>query len=278
MKKTIYYFILISAFLLNIHLAVSQIGISSSVNFTPNSKAILDISSTDKGLLIPRMTSTQRHIIDSTPLGLTVFDTDTKSFWYFDGAIWKELATNTEVQAFTTICQQKWMLKNLDVNTYRNGDTIPQVTDPTAWANLTTGAWCYYENNSANGLTYGKLYNWYAVNDPRGLAPAGWHIPTDFEWTTLSNCLGGNEVAGGKLKEIGIAHWLSPNNNATNASGFTALSTGYRNTDGTFNNLGIDTYFWNSTGNYRYILYANGILYENPGINQLGFSVRCVKD
>src|SRR4030095_15485991 len=91
----------------------------------------------------------------------------------------------------TTICDQDWMVKNLDVTTYRNGDIIPEVTDPTVWAALTTGAWCYYENNSTNGTTYGKLYNWYAVNDPRGLAPTGWHVPTDAEWTTLSTCLGG---------------------------------------------------------------------------------------
>ena len=82
------------------------------------------------------------------------------------------------------------MLKNLDVSKYRNGDDIPQVTDATTWANLTTGAWCYYENNTANGTVYGKLYNWFAVNDPRGLAPSGWHIPSQAEWVTLQNCLG----------------------------------------------------------------------------------------
>jgi len=99
-----------------------------------------------------------------------------------------------------TIGTQKWMIVNLDIETYRNGDIIPQVTDPTAWKELTTGAWCYYGNNDDNGAKYGKLYNWYAVNDSRGLAPQGWHISTDAEWTTLSTLLGGEDIAGGKIE------------------------------------------------------------------------------
>jgi uncharacterized protein (TIGR02145 family) len=110
-----------------------------------------------------------------------------------------------------TICNQVWMLKNLVVTTYRDGTPIPEVTDPTEWDLLTTGAWCYYNNDPANGTVYGKLYNWYAVTDPRGLPPNGWHIPTDEEWVTLETCLGGVSVAGGKMKEMGTAHWLSPN-------------------------------------------------------------------
>ena len=89
-----------------------------------------------------------------------------------------------------TIGKQTWATKNLDVESYRNGDAIPQVQDNTAWENLTTGAWCYYQNKAANGTKYGKLYNWYAVNDPRGLAPNGYHIPTDVEWTILTDNLG----------------------------------------------------------------------------------------
>ena len=97
-----------------------------------------------------------------------------------------------------------------------------------AWATLTTGAYCYYNNDSATyAATYGKLYNWYAVNDPRGLAPAGWHVPSDAEWTELINCLGGEDVAGGKMKAVS-ALWYSPNTGATNSSGFTGLPGGYR--------------------------------------------------
>ena len=90
-----------------------------------------------------------------------------------------------------------WMTKNLNADHYRNGDSIPEVRDSATWANLKTGAWCYYENNTVIGVKYGKLYNWYAVNDLRGLAPNGWHIPSDSEWTKLVNCMGGDSDCGG---------------------------------------------------------------------------------
>ncbi|MBL0014028.1 MAG: fibrobacter succinogenes major paralogous domain-containing protein [Flavobacterium sp.] len=106
---------------------------------------------------------------------------------------------NGEVQIGTQI----WMTKNLNVSRYRNGDPIPQVANSAQWANLNTGAWCYYANSTANGPIYGKLYNWYAVNDSRGLAPEGWHIPSDAEWTTLVSFLGFPDVAGGKMKTTG---------------------------------------------------------------------------
>jgi uncharacterized protein (TIGR02145 family) len=105
---------------------------------------------------------------------------------------------------------QLWISKNLNVSKYRNGDEIPQVQDASEWAALTTGAWCYYENKEENGTTYGKLYNWYAVNDPRGLAPEGFHIPSDEEWNDLIENLGGENVAGGKMKEKGKVHWDEP--------------------------------------------------------------------
>jgi uncharacterized protein (TIGR02145 family) len=190
-------------------------------------------------------------------------------------------------EVITTICGKDWMKKNLDVSTYRNGDPIPQVTDATAWAGLTTGAWCWYENNSENGTVYGKLYNWYAVNDPRGLAPAGWHVPTDAEWTALGVCLGGDIVAGGKLKEAGTTHWQSPNTDATNESLFTALPAGYRNYDGIlFYNINYETYFWSSTegsdatrGKARWLASYNGSL-NNDGDDDVhsGVSVRCIRD
>ena len=115
-----------------------------------------------------------------------------------------------------TIGSQVWTTNNLDVKIYRNGDAIPQVTTSTAWAALTTGAWCWYNNDSAtNAATYGKLYNWYAVNDSRGLAPSGYHIPTDVEWTKLTDYLGGLSVAGGKIRTT--SGWTAPNTGATNS-------------------------------------------------------------
>jgi uncharacterized protein (TIGR02145 family) len=176
------------------------------------------------------------------------------------------------------------MLNNLEVTTYRNGDPIPQVTDPAAWGLLSTGAWCYYNNNSANGPVYGKLYNWYAVNDPRGVAPAGWHVPSDAEWTTLSTCLGGDLIAGGPMKEIGTTHWTPPNTGATNTSGFTGLPGGGRASVGAFVGVG-DVGFWGSsseggtTGAWtRALFYISGVIGRDGPSKRNGFSVRCLRD
>jgi uncharacterized protein (TIGR02145 family) len=184
-----------------------------------------------------------------------------------------------------SICCQRWMTKNLDVATYRNGDPIPKVTDNVAWAALTTGAYCYYNNDSTTyAATYGKLYNWYAVNDSRGLAPEGWYIPTDFEWTTLGSCLGGVAVAGGPMKEIGTVHWNSPNAEATNLSGFTALPGGFRDFDGSFYDVGVGGVWWSSaevnTGDawYRDLVYSHGGMNRYNGNKRLGFSVRVLRD
>ena len=186
--------------------------------------------------------------------------------------------------ASLTIGSQIWALKNLDVTTYRNGDPIPQVTDATQWTNLTTGAWCYYNNDPANGPIYGKLYNWYAVNDPRGLAPTGWHVPSHAEWTTLSTFLGGDAVAGSAMRETGTAHWMSPNTGATNSSGFTALPGGFRFNNGPFSNIGFDGLWWSSTELITGIAQARSLNYDVAYLGQggndekVGFSVRCVRD
>lgn len=182
------------------------------------------------------------------------------------------------------ICCQSWMTKNLDVATYRNGDPIPEVTDGAAWAALTTGAYCYYINDSTYAVTYGKLYNWYAVNDSRGLAPEGWHIPTDFEWTTLGTCLGGDAVAGGPMKEIGTTHWTTPNAGATNLSGFTGLPGGYRNVNGAFNYIGNFGIWWSSTESSAGLAWSRFLDYNDVDLFRVstnergGFSVRCLRD
>ena len=183
-----------------------------------------------------------------------------------------------------TICNQIWTTKNLDVTTYRNGDDIRQVSDPTAWGNLTTGAWCYYFNNSTYGLTNGKLYNWYAVSDPRGLAPEGWHVPSDAEWTSLANCLGGSSEAGGALKEAGTSNWISPNIGATNSSGFTALPSGGRFASSAFRYIGSSGYWWSSTETSTSFAWYRTMStnYASFGGTDLpkayGFSVRLIKD
>jgi len=126
------------------------------------------------------------------------------------------------------IGKQIWMVGNLQVTHYNNGDVIPNVTDQTAWNGLTTGALCAYDNDQNNVKTYGYLYNYYVISDPRGICPAGWHVPSLAEWETLSQACGGDAVAGGALKEAGTTHWDAPNTGATNSSGFTALPGGVR--------------------------------------------------
>jgi uncharacterized protein (TIGR02145 family) len=148
-----------------------------------------------------------------------------------------------------SIGTQTWMAENLRTNKYRDGSAIPIVTNNTEWAALSSGAYCIYVNNETEiPATYGRLYNWYAVADIRNIASRGWHVPTDAEWLTLITFLGGESVAGGKLKETGITHWGSPNTNATNESGFTALPGGYRiNIVGTFGDIDARRFRWSST-------------------------------
>lgn len=183
-----------------------------------------------------------------------------------------------------TIGTQTWTGCNLDVTTFRNGDPIPEVTDPSAWIGLTTPAWCYYDNTSVNGPTYGKLYNWYAVNDPRGLAPVGYHIPSDTEWTTLTSYLGGSTIAGGALKQQGFCHWLGQNT-ATNSSGFSGLPGGTRTTGGSFfASVGLYGNFWSTsqydpTASYFLSLYvADNTATIQVANNIDGQSVRLIKD
>ena len=143
-----------------------------------------------------------------------------------------EYSTMTDIDGntYTTvkIGDQWWMAENLKVTHYRNGEEIPNITDNTEWANLTSGAYCDYDNNPNNVATYGRLYNWYSIEDSRDLAPDGWHVPSRDEWQTMIEYLGGDGIAGGKLKESGTEHWLSPNEGATNESGFSALPSGMR--------------------------------------------------
>jgi uncharacterized protein (TIGR02145 family) len=200
---------------------------------------------------------------------------------------------DNEAYASIKLNGKEWMKKNLDVAKYKNGDIIPQVTDATQWDALTTGAWCYYENDTANGPIYGKLYNWYAINDPRGLAPAGWHIPTDTEWSDLATFLGGENIAGRKLKEDSATYWETTTNYATNQSGFTALpsGTGYLNYHtiptptlaDLFTGKSKVTYWWSTTANADLVWTRNvnslsDQLVRNGSLKKSALSVRCVKN
>lgn len=197
-----------------------------------------------------------------------------------DGNVYKTVKIGTQI----------WMAENLKTTRYRNGDAIPEVTDDDEWGDLTTGAYCNYDNNTDNVATYGRLYNWYAATDSRNLAPEGWHVATCYEWETLIDFLGGSDKAGGKLKEKGTTHWQSPNEGATDEFGFKAIPAGVRGSllGFIFTGLGGGSDFW-STGDF----YQNGLQQWTVGlstnsktikldymINSIndGCSVRCVKD
>lgn len=198
------------------------------------------------------------------------------------------------------ICNQVWTTSNLKVTKYSDGTLIPQVKTAADWLGLQTGAWCYYNNDPANGTTYGILYNWYAIAgiydaaslaNPalrKKLAPTGYHIPTDTEWTTLTNCLGGEGLAGDTMKEIGTTRWTATGTNptATNTSGFTGLPGGYRLPSGAFANINTFGYWWSSTvvasrttfAWYCALVYNQGYAIRNNYDKWSGLSVRCVKD
>ncbi len=178
---------------------------------------------------------------------------------------------------------QVWMGENLKVTKYRNGDAISNITDNTQWASANTGAYCVYDNNPANSAIYGNLYNWRAVSDNKKIAPVGWHVATEAEITNLRTYLGGTIFVGGKLKETGTSHWTSPNSDATNETGFTALPSGNRY-QGVFVNLGVSGWWWtSSTGGtswaYYYSMASNNAKLDLFTYDKKdGFAVRCVKD
>jgi len=188
-----------------------------------------------------------------------------------------------------TIGVQTWMAENLRATKYRNGDSIPEIKDSTAWtkSSLKTGAYCNYDNTAIDNdiKMYGRLYNWYAVADSRSIAPEGWHVADTTDWNLLIDHLQSQSIAGGKLKEIGTTHWKGINLSATNETGFTALPAGYRkNVGGSFSSLGNSCVFWTNSKKNTTEYFGYNILGEGEGCYQIrykqkfGFSVRCVKD
>lgn len=197
-----------------------------------------------------------------------------------------------------TIGTQTWMAENLRTTKYNDGSDIPNITESSVWQNLGSHGYCWYNNDIANKETYGALYNWFVVSTAK-LCPTGWHVPTESDWTILSENLGGDDIAGGKLKEAGNAHWLYPNSGATNESRFTALAGGYRNvltrgnqvhpggffggikTTGswwTASEFGPSYYVWYREMNFDHSYFASssGVIFQNG--HSMGYSVRCIKD
>jgi uncharacterized protein (TIGR02145 family) len=193
-----------------------------------------------------------------------------------DGNIYKTVIIGTQV----------WMSENLKVTRYGDGTPIPNVSNADRWTELTTGAYCNFNNEISNADIYGCMYNFYSVADSRKLCPTGWHVPTDSEWSVLETYLGNSgPTPGGSLKESGTSHWISPNAYADNSSGFSALPGGYRdNSNGRYYYLGIDGYWWtgseyNTLSAFcRKLFYYDGAVYRTTYSKDDAFSVRCVKD
>jgi len=185
---------------------------------------------------------------------------------------------------------QTWMAENLRTTHYRNGDPIEYIENDKNWTTVTEGAYCNYENTKDVKViaSRGRLYNWFSVDDDRNIAPCGWHVPSDEEWNILINYLGGDSIAGGKLKEEGVIHWMAENVGANNESGFTALPAGYRDQyNGIFDGQENNGFWWTSTEDsnthswYRYLnhqLSSVGRFSWDVGNKNSGFSVRCIRD
>ena len=186
-----------------------------------------------------------------------------------------------ETYPVLTIGEQCWFKKNLNTPTYRSGDAIPLLEDNAEWAAASAGAWSYYNNSASIEATYGKLYNFYAVSDSRGLCPAGWHVPSDGEWSVLENALGGSSVAGNPLKSSSND---TPPWDGTNSSGFSALPGGHRYfANGYFYSQGYNGYWWSSSpdGSFAWLHYlysGNSSVFRYNDDARYGFSVRCVRD
>lgn len=264
-------------FLFATKLLQAQVGIGTS---NPAASAKLEISSTTQGLLPPRMTTAQRDQISSPAIGLIIFNTTTETLEIRASSGWlalKVISSSQEVSS-VKIGNQIWMLENLNVTRYRDGTPIAEVSNQATWDNLSTGAWCNYSNDPSFASIYGKLYNYYAVADSRGLCPSGWHVPTDAEYTTLTNFLANN--TGGKMKSAGFA---TPNTGATNSSGYTALPGGWRQT-GSFSSESNSGMWWTSTEANSTTAYARELhssfsdCYQTTKNKKWGASVRCIKD
>jgi uncharacterized protein (TIGR02145 family) len=203
--------------------------------------------------------------------------------------------TDGNVYNTVLIGNQCWMKENLNTRHFKNGALIQSGLSDPAWQIATTGAYSDYYNDANNSAVYGRLYNWYAVADPAGLCPTGWHEPEDWEWNVLvryidhasdtvcNNC-NQSLTEGGALKEIGITHWASPNTAATNSSSFTAFAGGYRSDSGTYFYLGYNGGWWSASSGtssdayFHYLSYSNNYIFRGTYNKSYGFSVRCVKD
>jgi uncharacterized protein (TIGR02145 family) len=262
---------------------VTYRGISYGLNQNPTIEGYYTVAGNGTG----SFTSSLTNLISGRTYYIRAYAINKEGIAYSAQASFETMVADYDGNVYhkVTIGTQVWMVENLRTLHYRNGEPIPNVSDGTVWANGTLGACCSYGNDEANAETYGMLYNAYAILDPRNIAPAGWHVATHNDYLTLETFLNGNTIAGGKMKETGVTHWISPNTGATNSSGFTALPGGYRGgTAGVFAGIGEKAYFWTSTSQSADAMYGR-ILDTNSeqsatttDFKYAGMSVRCVKD
>ncbi len=205
-------------------------------------------------------------------------------FFNFYSTLNSQTITDIDGNVYDTINigHQTWLKQNLKVTRYRNGDSIPNITDTRMWGKQKIGAYCIYDNKTEEEIIYPKLYNWYVVSDSRGICPDGWHVPDGLEWKKLINYLGGNISAGGRLKSV--EGWEGPNEEATDSSGFSALPCGHRFNDGSYVTQGYNCNYWTSSkhsARSAYSIYLNtyvGFVENSSFENEIGLSIRCIKD
>ncbi len=287
MKRITLYYVAIAVLMSSNVLAQVAINTDGSA---PAASAILDVQDTARGVLLPRLTNAQRDAIVSPTAGLVIYNTQIESLQIFNGISWKLLIewkcgdpyldpVNNHAYSTVLIGTQCWFVENLKAYRYNNAT-------PIIYEGILTSSprYCWYNHDSATSPnTYGGLYNWYAVNTG-SLCPAGWHVPSDTEWDTLIDTLGGLLIAGGKLKESGLLHWNSPNAAATNDMGFTALPGGTFNKYSTFSSLGECGYHWSATSESSTRAWLRTINSDNAWAQLIKtyktemLSVRCLKD
>ena len=285
-----------------------NVGIGANM-FTPDNSALLELQSTNSGLLLPRMTTAQRDAISNPAQSLIIYNLTTKCVEIYESNQWQTIWCNDPCSGVSTISydgvtyntvqigDQCWLKENLRTTKYNDGTSITKITNNSTWASTTSGAYCCYGNDTSNCVTYGALYNWYAVNTGK-LCPSGWHVPSDDEWKTLEMSLGMTQAEADATGWRGTDQGSKLAGNASlwtdgaldqnvnfGTSGFSALPGGYRSfSDGSFNDLGNRGNWWSSTeyaGSnawHRSLYYNNANVYRNSHNKRDGYSVRCLRD
>jgi uncharacterized protein (TIGR02145 family) len=308
MKKTIVQFIIVT--LTMFYTANAQISINTD-GTDPDSSAMLELKGNDRGFLPTRLTTAQILAINSPAEGLMVYNTDTKNLQVFDGTRWKSPGTgfvcgdqilDADSNIYNTVLIEDrcWTIENLKTTSYQNDTSILNVTDATEWSNASSGAFVWYDNDISWKEEYGALYNWYATVDTSGLCPTGWRVPTNDEWTALTDYIGGigsphgnelkscrqvNSTSGGDCSTSEHPRWDEDSGNpGTDDYGFSGFPGGFRNSSGGFATIGGSGIWWSSVESTSAAAWSRGLNYNSGNVNEYesskkdGLSVRCIRD